>query len=146
MIVTLVVSLFESAIYTNAQVVYESVTDDIKMDDSFAELLQTNPNLIYEKYDNVIDIQKVTLEESQVQEYVEAYEQSVDGVMEEINCEVTLNKIICEDNASVLYSVNESTSTYYVLSATATSKTSENTLSDDDVTLPCFKYSTIIKL
>lgn len=70
-----------------------------------------------------------------MQEYVEAYEQSVDGVMEEINCEVTLNKIICEDNASVLYSVNESTSTYYVLSATATSKTSENTLSDDDVTL-----------
>lgn len=72
--------------------------------------------MIYERYSNVIDVQEIPLDSSQVCEMAEAYEYTEGGAVQGLDCEVTLNRITCQNNYGMLYSAEESTSTFYVMS------------------------------
>lgn len=83
--------------------------------------MTTNPETIYEKYNNVIDIQEVPLEE-EINGCVEAYEYDETGLIEELDCNVKLNRIVYQSNSNTEYSVSANTSTLYILTAEASSK------------------------
>lgn len=135
-ITTLAFLLSACSICVNAQSTYDNMpAEEFKIDDSTVAMLQTNPDLIYEKYSDVIDIQEISLTDSQISKCAEAYEYSENGTRQELECEVTLNKIILQNNEAVLNSVDENTSALYVLTATSTSKISDDTLTSDGVTL-----------
>lgn len=129
--------LFTASIPVNAQILFEIKPEEtFEMDDAFMAMLQTNPELIYDEYSNVLNIQEVSLEDSILNECAEAYEYNTDGtLLQELDCEVTLNKIEVQSNAATLNSVQENTSSFYVLTATASSKTSDDSLTSDGVTL-----------
>lgn len=136
LITTLAFLLSTCSICVNAQSIYDNMpTEEFKINDSTVAMLQINPELIYETYSDVIDIQEVSLTDSQISKCVEAYEYNENGVRQELECEVTLNKILLQNNADILNSTGQDTSTLYVLMATSTSKTSDDSLTSDGVTL-----------
>ena len=55
-------------------------------------MIQTEPEMIYERYSNVINVQEIPLDSSQVCEMAEAYEYTEGGAVQGLDCEVTLNE------------------------------------------------------
>ena len=82
---------------------------------------------------SVVTIEEMVLDERTVSQYVVAHEYNEDGTVQELDCEVTLNKVIYKDGISALNSDSEGTSTLYVLSGTLKESTDQNT--EDGVTL-----------
>lgn len=135
LVTTLALGLLSNSAAVSAQPLQDSaVTESIVVDDSFVELLQTDSKALYEKYSNIVDIQEVQLDDEQLSKYVEAYECSEDGMIEDVDCTATLNKITYRDG-SVSPLTADRTSTIYVLMAESTSKTSENSATQYGVTL-----------
>lgn len=132
---TLAFSLCASSICVNAQTIETVPKEEFKIDDYSIELMQTEPKKIYERYSNVVDVQEIVLNDNQVSELIEAHEYNEDGTVEDLDCDVTLNIITCQNDSSMLYSSEESTSTFYVMSARGTSKTSEGSNKQEGVTL-----------
>lgn len=135
LVVTLAFALSVSPVGVNAQTVETASKEEFKIDESLVELIQTEPEMIYERYSNVIDVQEIPLDSTQVSEMTEAYEYTEDGAVQGLDCEVTLNRITCQNNYGMLYSAEESTSTFYVMSVRGTSKTSEDSKTENGVTL-----------
>ena len=130
----LTTALFASSMCVNAQTSHETEAEGIfVMDDSFIELMQTEPEMLYERYSNILSVQEVSLENSNIDECVEVYEYASDGSAQELDCEVTLNKILCRNDISAFAADEEEVSTFYVL--TASSKISEDSLTENGVTL-----------
>ena len=81
-------ALFTDYIHVNAHPNCETFSvNQLENDNSFIELMTTNPEAIYEKYNNVIDIQEVPLEE-ELNGCVEAYEYDETGLIEELDYNV----------------------------------------------------------
>ena len=87
-----------------------------------------------ETYSNVIDIQQEKLDANTLAE-CSAYKTNADGSVQEFECEVTLNKIIYQDNDAVRSCSDESISTFYVLTASTDIKTSTHEESAYGITL-----------
>lgn len=138
-------ALFTDYIHVNAHPNCETFSvNQLENDNSFIELMTTNPETIYEKYNNVIDIQEVPLEE-EINGCVEAYEYDETGLIEELDCNVKLNRIVYQSNSNTEYSVSANTSTLYILTAEASSKTSEDSLTEDGVTLKgCIGWNDVL--
>lgn len=138
-------ALFTDYIHVNAHPNCETFSvNQLENDNSFIELMTTNPETIYEKYNNVIDIQEVPLEE-EINGCVEAYEYDETGLIEELDCNVKLNRIAYQSNSNTEYSVSANTSTLYILTAEASSKTSEDSLTEDGVTLKgCIGWNDVL--
>lgn len=100
------------------------------VDDSFLVMVTNEPERISEKYSNIIDIEQISLDKTQSYICAEAYELNEGGRQNDMDCEVTLNKIVYADEASTVFSV-ENTSTCYILSALSTTKISEDELKED---------------
>lgn len=127
--------LLDSSMVHAQSVMREPVSEKLTIDDELVTLLQTAPELIPEKYSNIVEVQTVSMDEDMIGDCVTAWEYDENGTMLPLECDVVLNKIVCQNNASKTYSLGTTASTFYVLSATATSKTSEDTLTEDGVTL-----------
>lgn len=113
---------------------------DFQIDDSFISLLRTNPERIYREYENVIDIQEVQLSENQIEKTARAFECTSEGKINELDCIVTLSKIVCRNNInSFLFSTKNSTYNYYILTAETAVTESTDSLEKDGVKL----YGTI---
>lgn len=138
--------IFNNSMYVNAQSIGETFSvHKIENDNSFIELMMTNPETIYEKYNNIIDIQEVPLEEEVINGCVDAYEYDATGLIEELDYNVKLNKIVYQSNSNKLHSINANTSTLYVLTAEASSKTSEDSLTNDGVTVKgCIGWNDVL--
>lgn len=127
--------LLDSSMVHAQSVMREPVSEKLTIDDELVALLQTAPELVCEKYSNIIDVQTVSLDEDMIDDCVTALEYGENGTALPLECDVVLNKIVYQNQASELYSLGTEASTYYVLSATATSKTSTDTKTEDGVTL-----------
>lgn len=105
------------------------------MDDVAMTLLQDNPELLYEKYSNVISVEEIPLEGSVLEDCARAYEYNSNGSVDALECELTLSKITCMDESVDYRTANTEESTYYVLMAVTSTKTSEDSTTQNGVTL-----------
>lgn len=136
LITALSFALFMNSFIVHAQpVLCDQASEEFILNDELIELIQTDPVSVCEKYSNITDVQRVSLDENVIGNYVTACEYDENGNVHSLECDAVLNKITYQNDASELYSLNTGTSTLYVLSATATSKTSEDTLDEDGVIL-----------
>ncbi len=101
-------------------------------EESFIELMETDPDTIYEKYNNIIDVQTLTTD-NQKSEDIRAFEYDENGILQELDCEVTLNIITYQENIGATRSAIRNNSTVYVLSATT--KPSSDSTTKNGITL-----------
>lgn len=124
--------LITSSMKVNAQTVSEQI---FKLSDVPIDFMLEDRELIREKFSNIIDIQEISLEECKNIGIAEAYEYNEDNdILQELDVELTLNKIICKNDLYTLSSTNENTSTYYALTARAI-KPSSDSLTQDGITV-----------
>lgn len=116
----------------------KTVFDKSKVDESFVKLLETEPDLLLEQYGNVVDIQTMTLStKSRSSEgiEIEACVYGEDGVAHLLEAEATLTKVIYQDVSFLSLSDDENLSTLYVLSTSADEKVSDESGTQEGVTL-----------
>lgn len=136
LLIALSLTLLTNSVNVYAQTTKESSDTQLCIDDSFVTLLKTNPDLIYQEYENVIDIQEIELSDNQINKSVEALEYTSDGNIKELEYTVTLNKIVYKNDTDTFrLSDDNATSNYYVLSAETTLTESTDSLEQDGVTL-----------
>ena len=97
-------------------------------------MLQTAPELVSERYSNIVEVQTVSVDEDMMDDCVTAWEYDESGTMLPLECDVVLNKIVYQNDASETYSLDTAASTFYVLSAKADT-TSTDDKTEDGVTL-----------
>lgn len=127
--------LWDSSMVHAQPVMCEPVSEKLTIDDELVALIQTAPELIPEKYSNIVEVQTVSVDEDMMDNCVTAWEYDENGTMLPLECDVVLNKIVYQDNASETYSLDTADSAVYVLSAKATSKTSTDDKTENGVTL-----------
>ncbi len=102
------------------------------VDSALIELINSDSNLIYDAYDNVISVEEIILENG-LDDNIQAYQCNVEGEKQELECDVVLNKITYQKNATTRSNIEKETATMYILTARATSKTSDGEVEDHDV-------------
>lgn len=134
--ITVSAVLLVCSLQVNAQYIPKAVpAGKFAINETAIEIIRTDPALLREKYNNVLAVQEVQLEDSQLAEYAEAYEYDTDGTMRKLDCDLTLNKVVCRNENNLACSAFEEFSTFYVLYATTASKTTESSCDREGVQL-----------
>ncbi|MCM1192658.1 MAG: hypothetical protein NC123_10375 [Butyrivibrio sp.] len=106
--------------------------------ESVIRLLETEPDLLFEQYSNIIDIQTITLSNDRRSNEgveIEAYEYDEDGAVHFIEAEATLTKVIYQDESALNLSGDDNRSALCVLSVNAEEKNSDGSWTKDGVTV-----------
>lgn len=120
----------------NADASNKSTFGSSEIDEALIELLKTDPALLLERYDNIIDVQTIALSnKGRSSEGVEAYEYDEYGSIQRLETEASVTKVVYYDAADISASGDENTSSLYLMTASAESKTSEDAMSKDGCVL-----------
>lgn len=114
----------------------DDIFDRADADESFIELLSTEPDLLLEQYSNIIDIQTTTLSScsrSNEGVAIEACEYDENGTAHFLEAEATLTEVIYREGPASEVSGDENTSSLYVLSANT--KETPDSITKEGVTL-----------
>lgn len=130
--VFLFASVFLSALTVNAKTPVAAFKASTVSEKSFMELLEVNPEAVYEKYDNVIEIQTMKIDNKN-SDGVKAFKYDKNGILQELDCEVTLNKISYQEGANSISAASNDVSTVYAL--TAETKDSKDSTTKNGITL-----------
>lgn len=125
--------LFIGGAYIHVDAQEKDFFDGGAIDEGFVEVVETMPEVLFEQYDNIIDIQTTALSgKGRASGGIEAYEYNEDGIMNIVNCEGTLTRIVYQEEAE--QPGMEGVSSLYILIASS-DKTSTDSTTEDGVTL-----------
>lgn len=128
--------LMTSSVCFRTEAGNKAVLDKADVNESFIEVLNTEPDLLFEQYNNIIDIQTMTLSNKSRSTdgiEIEAYEYDKDGIKHFLETDATLTKVIYQDESAFGLFGDENTSCLYVLNANT--KDTTDSLTKDGVTL-----------
>lgn len=116
--VILLVFLFNSMCYT-AEANNERIFCESEVEGSLEAILSEDPDLLSQQYSNILSVETIELSDALCSngEIVEAYELNQDGTVRSLETEVTLTKVLYQEEQNLSLKRDEKPSTLYVMTA-----------------------------